>query len=78
MLSLLIRDNASNATRACKNMGVRHYGCIGHSLHLGIGPFLIENKKENIEEVMVEDDDSGDDDDDDVAEFQLTEEDVGK
>ena len=45
---------------------------------LELDHFWSRIKKENIEEVMVEDDDSGDDDDDDVAEFQLTEEDVGK
>ena len=77
-LSLVIRDNASNGVSACDKLKVRHFGCIGHSLHLVIGPFLIENKKKNTEEVVIEDDDSGDDDDDDVAEFELTEEETSE
>ena len=65
-------------------MGVPHFGCIGHSLHLVIGPFLIENKNQNTEENMVDDDDGGEDDDDDddddedLAEFTITEEDMSE
>jgi len=79
-LSLLVRNNASNGVQACNDMGVRHFGCIGHSLHLVIGPFLIKNKNQNTEENMVDDDDGGEDEDDDedIAEFTITEEDMSE
>jgi len=44
-LSMMMRDNASNGVKACNDLGIRHFGCIGHSIHLVIGPFVIEKKK---------------------------------
>ena len=43
-LVLMMRDNASNGVRACKDWGIRHFGCIGHSIHLVVGPFVIEKR----------------------------------
>ena len=44
-LSMMMRDNASNGVKACNNLGIRHFGCIGHSIHIVIGPFVLEKKK---------------------------------
>ena len=72
-LALLLRDNASNGIKACEDMEVPHFGCIGHSLHLVVGPFLLEKKKaQDTQESMV------DDDDDDIAEFELIEDDMSE
>jgi hypothetical protein len=73
-LVLLLRDNASNGIKACKDMTVSHFGCIGHSLHLVVRPFLLEKKSkahQNEEEDVEENGDN--EDDDDVAEFELIE-----
>ena len=36
--------------KACNNLGIRHFGCIGHSIHLVIGPFVLEKKLPDIYE----------------------------
>jgi hypothetical protein len=75
----MLRGNASNGVKACQQLKIRHFGCIGHSIHLVLGPFFIEKPKEmtgtneyfhsvvvdedDIEEIYTEDDN----DDNDVA-----------
>ena len=44
-LVMMLRDSGSNMVNACKRWGVSHFPCIGHSLHLVVGPFLLEKKK---------------------------------
>lgn len=65
-LTMMLCDNASNGVKACKDWGIHSFGCIGHSLHLVVGPFLIEkhNKKQDDNE-----DDRNTEDDDDIAEY---------
>jgi hypothetical protein len=79
-LSMLLRDNASSngVLKACNDMQIKHFGCIGHGLHLVIGPFLLEKKKRKSEMDLDAgepasgaadiDDDS---DDSDIAEYQF-------
>lgn len=43
---MLLRDNASNGVKACKDWGINHFGCVAHCLHLIVGPFLLCSKKE--------------------------------
>ena len=38
----LLRDNASNGKKVCNDWNIKHFGCIAHSIHLVVGPFLIE------------------------------------
>ena len=66
-LVLLLRDNASNATKACNDFEIESFGCIGHSLHLIVGPlFVPKNNGINNEEVI---DDVVDYDNDEVIEL---------
>jgi hypothetical protein len=76
-LSLLLRDNASNRVKACNNMDINHFGCIGHGLHLVVGPFFIWKKKRHQTDHVMEDHESNcnngatnDEDEDDTAEYQ--------
>ena len=46
-LAMMLRDSGSNMVKACVNWGISHFPCIGHSLHLVVGPFLRENKKKS-------------------------------
>ena len=54
---MLLRDSGSNMVKACNDwrlshnpeLGVPHFPCIGHSLHLVVGPFLLEKKKKSNE-----------------------------
>ena len=39
---MMLRDNASNGKKACNDWNIKHFGCIAHSIHLIVGPFLIE------------------------------------
>lgn len=48
-LTMLLRDNASNAVKACNDWGISHFGCVSHCLHLIVGPFLLCSKKEEAE-----------------------------
>jgi hypothetical protein len=66
-LTMMMRDNASYGIKACNNWGIRHFGCIGHSIHLVIGLFLIEKHKKKAKASAAQDDcaDDIDDDDDD-------------
>jgi hypothetical protein len=56
-LAMMLRDSGSNMVKACKDWGINHFPCIGHSLHLVVGPFFLIPKsqrhratKENEEE----------------------------
>jgi hypothetical protein len=44
-LTMMLQDSGSNMVKACTNWGIPHFPCIGHSLHLVVGPFLILSKK---------------------------------
>lgn len=56
-LVLMLRDNASNAIRACEDWGIESFGCIGHSLHLIVGPLFVQkNHGSNDNNVEVLDD----------------------
>lgn len=44
-LTMMVRDSGFNMLKACKNWNVPHFLCIGHSLHLLVGPLLISKKK---------------------------------
>ena len=35
-MMMMLRDNASNAIKACHDWGIPHFGGIGHTLHLVI------------------------------------------
>ena len=41
---MMLRDSGSNMVKACEDWGIPHFPCIGHSLHLVVGPFLLEKK----------------------------------
>ena len=43
-LAMMLRDNASNVIKACRDWGIEHFGCIGHTLHLIVGPLFIETR----------------------------------
>lgn len=43
-MAMMLRDNGSNMVKACEDWGIPHFGCIGHCLHLIVGPFLLETK----------------------------------
>ncbi|TYZ68157.1 hypothetical protein PybrP1_005108 [[Pythium] brassicae (nom. inval.)] len=43
-LVLVLRGNGSKMVKACDDWGVAHFGCIGHCLHLVVGPFLLERR----------------------------------
>ena len=84
-LSMMMRDNASNGVKACNNLGIRHFGCVGHSIHLVIGPFVLETKQSkhvedadaieegSIDAVDGETDDAVDGETDDVADYVIDE-----
>ena len=44
-LSMMIRDSGSNMVRACEDWEIPHFSCVGHSLHLVVGPLPVEKKK---------------------------------
>jgi len=54
---MMLRDSGSNMVKACKDWKIPHFPCIGHSLHLLVGPFLLEKKSNRIasEEIQEED-----------------------
>lgn len=41
-MSMMLRDNGSNMVKACNDWRVTSFGCVGHSLHLVVGPLLLE------------------------------------
>ncbi|TYZ66683.1 hypothetical protein PybrP1_007770 [[Pythium] brassicae (nom. inval.)] len=43
-LVLVLRDDGSSMAKACYNWDVALFGCIGHCLHLVVGPFLLERR----------------------------------
>ena len=64
----MLRDSGSNMVKACEDWGVAHFPCIGHSLHLVVGPFLLIPKKKSEENARNENESSDlmhDDEDDD-------------
>lgn len=70
-LTMMLRDSGSNMVKACEDWDIKHFPCIGHSMHLLVGPFLVVPKtrkdpsgdtdgvtiNENDENGLVEDDD---------------------
>lgn len=50
---MMMRDNASNGVKACNDWGVRNFGCIGHSIHLVIGPFIIKTRKKRGKKIIL-------------------------
>ena len=67
-LSIMLRDNAPNGIKACRDWGIKSFGCIGHSIHLVVGPFLVEKKESRSSSVPNEEDEI-----DDVAEYEIEE-----
>jgi len=66
-LSMMIRDSGSNMVKACNDWEVPHFSCVGHSLHLVVGPLLVQKKKraqpdneetEDVEDNFDDDDES--------------------
>ena len=49
-LVMMLRDNASNAIKACNEWGINSFGCIGHTLHLIVGPLFLQKKNSTNEE----------------------------
>lgn len=42
---MMLRDSGSNMVKACNDWNIHHFPCIGHSLHLVVGPFLVIPKR---------------------------------
>jgi hypothetical protein len=40
-MTMMVRDNSANVVKACKVWGVSHFGCVGHTLHLIVGPLFV-------------------------------------
>jgi len=66
-LSMTIRDSGSNMVKACNDWEIPHFSCVGHSLHLVVGPLLVQKKKskqpdneeaEEVEDIFDDDDES--------------------
>jgi hypothetical protein len=65
-LVMMLRDNASNVKKACDDLGIKSFGCIGHTLHLIVGPLFIQkNSSTNEDEDLL--DDTVDYDDEELA-----------
>ncbi|OWZ06132.1 hypothetical protein PHMEG_00021659 [Phytophthora megakarya] len=64
----LVRDNGSNIVKACDDLGVKHFGCMAHSLHLVVTGALSKYHKDVCE--MDEESENCDD----VAEIEEGEE----
>jgi hypothetical protein len=45
MISMMFRDSGSNMVNAGTDWGIPHFPCVGHCLHLIVGPLLVEEKK---------------------------------
>jgi len=57
---MTLRDSESNMVKACEDWQTPHFPCIVQSLHLVIGPFLIEKKKKDNESEDRADDERSD------------------
>lgn len=68
-LTMMLRDSGSNMVKACEDWGVPHFPCIGHSLHLVVGPFLLIPKKKKEANHVEKDDDAEKDDENNVSEL---------
>jgi hypothetical protein len=44
---MMLRGSGSNMVKACQDWGIPHFPCIGHSLHLVVGPFLLQKKEKS-------------------------------
>jgi len=44
-MPMMLRANASNGVKACNDWGIKHFGCLAHSLHLVVAPFLLGKSK---------------------------------
>ena len=68
-LTMMLRDSGSNMVKACNDMEIRHFPCIGHSLHLVVGPFLVvpknKSKEDSLDEEQFGDNEQEDDNEDD-------------
>ena len=53
-LSMMLRNSSTNMVRACTDEGITHFPCVGHSLHLIVGPLLLQNRKNNVSNSMEE------------------------
>jgi hypothetical protein len=69
-LTMMLRDNASNVLKACRDWGIPHFGCIGHTLHLIVGPLFVQNSHESME-IITDTDESTLDDEclNDIADY---------
>jgi hypothetical protein len=69
-LVLMLRDNASNAVKACNDWNVKYFGCIGHTFHLILGPLFVKKGLASNDDIKDNDNgteyfrEDGDDDDD--------------
>jgi hypothetical protein len=67
-LVLMLRDNSPNAVKACNDW--KHFGCIGHTFHLILGPLFVEKRLASNDDTKDNDNgteyfrEDGDDDDD--------------
>ena len=62
---MLLRDSESNIIKLFNDWGIRHFPCVGHSLYLVVGPFLVVQKGEkptSQNNSMIEDEDNIDGD----------------
>ena len=44
-ITMMVNDSSTNMVKVCRDWGTAYFACIGHSLHLVIGPFLVKKKK---------------------------------
>ena len=72
-LVMMSRDNGSNIVKACRDWGINDFGCIGHCLHLIVGPLFIANNKHNNDEAEAIIVDSLEEEDDDVVDYDVQE-----
>ncbi|KAF4031496.1 hypothetical protein GN244_ATG16664 [Phytophthora infestans] len=49
-VSKVVRDNGANIVKACHELGVDHFGCMAHSLHLVVSGALAKTKAEVMDE----------------------------
>jgi hypothetical protein len=56
-LTMMLCDSGSNMVKACQDWGIPHFPCIGHSLHLVFGPFLLQKKEKSTTNTTEEDND---------------------
>lgn len=59
-LVMMLRDNASNAVKACNDWQVKHFGCIGHTLHLIVGSLFVQRKSSSNDDTNADDDNDDD------------------